>query len=506
MPILNSFVSWLNIKRINQVELMKQYPQEVQNEVLLNLLSKAKNTDFGKKYAFHKIKTAKQFAESVPIYDYEQFKQYIDLIIEGKQNVTWPTIIKWFAKSSGTTSSKSKYIPVSKESLEECHFKGGRDVVMFYLKHNSDSQIFSGKTLALGGSHKISEFNSNLYYGDLSAVLIQNLPFWAEFLRTPNINIALMDEWETKIEKMAHETIKHNVTVLAGVPSWMMVLIKKVFEITGKNSLDEIWPQLELFVHGGVSFEPYRQHFQTFFKNKQIHYLETYNASEGFFAIQDTLSDPDMLLMLDLGVYYEFIPMEDWNNPNPKALTISEVELNKQYALVISTNGGLWRYLIGDTIKFTSLYPHKIKITGRIKHFINAFGEELVVENADYAVKKAADKTKAVIREYTAAPIYMNQEQGGAHEWIFEFEKEPTDIQLFTQELDYALKSVNSDYEAKRYKNITLSEPKCVVVKKGTFYEWLKQQNKLGGQHKVPRLENSRRIVEEILKIHQSIQ
>lgn len=504
MPILNSLISWLNIKRLNQIELMKKYPQEIQNDVLANLLFKAKNTEFGKKYSFNKIKTPKQYAEIVPVQDYEEFKKYIDLTIQGQQNIIWPTNIKWFAKSSGTTSSKSKYIPVSKESLEDCHFKGGRDIIVFYLKNVPDSKIFSGKTLALGGSHKISEFNSNLYYGDLSAVLIQNLPFWAEFLRTPNLQIALMEEWESKIEKMAYETIKHNVTVLAGVPSWMTVLIKKIFEITGKNYLDEIWPQLELFVHGGVSFEPYRNHFQSFFKQKSIRYLETYNASEGFFAIQDNLNETDMILMLDLGIYYEFIPIEECNKPNPKTLTISEVELNKQYAIVISTNAGLWRYLIGDTIKFTSLYPHKIKITGRTKHYINAFGEELVVENADYAVKLASEKTNAIIREYTAAPVYMNHQQKGTHQWVFEFEKEPSDINIFMTELDNALKSVNSDYEAKRYKDLTLSKPTCIIVKKGTFYEWLKRNNKLGGQHKVPRLENSRKIIDEILEIHSS--
>ncbi len=505
MPILNSFISWLNVKRLNQIELMKNYPQEVQNDVLTSLLSKAKNTEFGKKYNFNKIKTPKEFSETVPINDYENFKIYIDKIIQGQQNIIWPTNIRWFAKSSGTTSSKSKYIPVSKESLEECHFKGGRNVIAFYLKNFPESQIFSGKTLALGGSHKISEFNSNMYYGDLSAVLIRNLPFWAEFLRTPNLDIALMEEWEAKIEKMARETIKHNVTILAGVPSWMIVLIKKIFEITGKKHLDEIWPQLELFVHGGVSFEPYRHHFQNFFKHKPIRYLETYNASEGFFAIQDKLDESDMMLMLDIGIYYEFLPVEEWNKPNPKALTISEVELNKQYALVISTNAGLWRYMIGDTIKFTSLFPHKIKITGRTKHFINAFGEELVVENADYAVKKASELSGAIIREYTVAPIYMNHQQNGSHQWVFEFEKEPSDMDVFITELDSALKSVNSDYEAKRYKDLTLSMPQYTIVKKGTFYEWLKRKNKLGGQHKVPRLENSRNIIEEILEIHNSV-
>ncbi len=505
MPILNSLIHWFNIKRINQIELMKKYPQEVQNEVLANLLIKAQDTEFGKQYHFHKIENPEQFSEIVPLHDYDSFKPYIEKVLQGQQNIIWPTEIKWFAKSSGTTSSKSKFIPVSKEALEDCHFKGGRDVIALYLKQYPDSEIFLGKTLALGGSHKISEFNSDIYYGDLSAVLMQNLPFWAEFLRTPNLDIALMDEWEAKIEKMAQETIRHKVTVLAGVPSWMMVLIKHIFQITGKDSLDDIWPQLELFIHGGISFEPYRKHFTSFFKYKSIRYMETYNASEGFFAIQDNLYENDMLLMLDLGVYYEFIPMEEWEKEKPKTLTISEVETNKQYALVISTNAGLWRYIIGDTIKFTSVYPHKIKITGRTRHFINAFGEELVVENADYAVKRAAEKTRAVICEYTAAPVYMNEKQNGTHQWVFEFEKEPDCMKTFMIELDNALKDVNSDYEAKRYKNMTLSFPTYVIVKPGTFHQWLKMHNKLGGQHKVPRLSNNREMIEEIINLHHSL-
>jgi hypothetical protein len=503
--MINSLISLINNKRIQQIELFKKDPYTTQQNVLKNLLAKAKNTEFGLQYKFNKISTAEEFAYYVPLHHYEDFYPYIERLLKGEQNVIWNSEIKWFAKSSGTTSSKSKFIPVSREALEECHYKGGRDVIALYLKQNPVSKIFTGKTLALGGSHKISEFNSDIYYGDLSAVLIHNLPFWAEFFRTPNIEIALMDEWETKIEKMAHETINKNVTVIAGVPSWMMVLIKKIFEITGKNYLDEIWPNIELFIHGGISFDPYREHFKSFFKYKNIHYLETYNASEGFFAIQDDLLSNDMLLMLDLGIYYEFIPINELQKPTPKTVDISNVELNKNYAIVISTNAGLWRYIIGDTIKFTSLYPHKIRITGRTKHFINAFGEELIVENAEYAVKKASEKTGAIVLEYIAAPKFMDKNTTGSHQWIFEFEKEPENMQLFMEELDNALKDVNSDYEAKRYKDITISFPEYVIVKKGTFYQWLKKNNKLGGQHKIPRLENERKIVEEILKINNTL-
>ncbi len=505
MPLINTLIQWINYKRIQQVELMRSYPEEVQQEVLANLLLKAQNTEIGKQYRFNEIEKPEQFAKRLPVVDYDQFKPYIDRVMRGEQNVIWPSEIRWFAKSSGTTSDKSKFIPVSYEALEECHYKGGRDVIAIYLKQYPDSEIFKGKTLALGGSHKISEFNSDLYYGDLSAVLMQNLPFWAEFLRTPTLDIALMDEWESKIEKMAHQTIKDKVTVLAGVPSWMIILLKKILEITGKSYIDEVWPTLELFIHGGVSFEPYREYFSSFFKNKHIRYLETYNASEGFFAIQDDLKHDDMLLMLDLGIYYEFIPVEDWDKSDPKTLTIGGVKLNEPYALVITTNAGLWRYKIGDTIRFTSLYPHKIKITGRTKQFINAFGEELMVENAEYAVRVASQKTNAVVREYTAAPIFMGHNNTGAHEWILEFEKEPYDINQFMIELDNTLKNVNSDYEAKRYKDITLSFPHFTVVKYGTFYEWLKRNNKLGGQHKVPRLSNQRTYVEELKEIHKQL-
>ncbi len=505
MPLLNSLVSWINLKRMSQIDLMKRYPAEVQKEVLANLLIKAKDTEFGKKYGFAKIETPQQYSETVPLQDYESLKFYTERIVKGEQNLIWPTDIRWFAKSSGTTSDKSKFIPVSKEALEECHYRGGRDMVAFYIKQYPQSEILLGKTLALGGSHKISEFNSDLYYGDLSAVLMKNLPFWAEFLRVPSLSVALMDEWQNKIEKTAHDSIKHKITVLAGVPSWMMVLIKRIFEITGKTYLNEVWPQLELFIHGGVSFEPYREQYRSFFNNDSMHYLETYNASEGFFSIQDDLSEPEMLLMLDYGIYYEFIPLEELEREHPTSLTIGEVETNKQYAMVISTNAGLWRYLIGDTVKFTSLFPHKIKVTGRTRHYINAFGEELMVENAEYAVKKASEKTGATIREYTAAPVFMSKNQTGAHQWIFEFEKEPSSIDVFMKELDDALKSVNSDYEAKRYQNMNLNFPKYIVVKENTFYEWLHQKNKLGGQHKIPRLANHREYVEELIQIHNQL-
>lgn len=505
MAILQSLISWLHIKRMTQIDLFRKYPVDVQLEMNYKLLKKARETEFGRKYDFESITSIREFQNRVPLSDYENLTSYISRLRKNEQNILWPSEIKWFAKSSGTTNDKSKFIPVSKEALEDCHFKGGKDIIALFSSQCPNYELFKGKTLGLGGSHQINEFSNESYYGDLSAVLIQNLPFWAEFLRTPNLEIALMDEWESKIEKMAHATIKENVTSIAGVPSWTLVLMKRILELTNKKDLSEIWPNLEVFVHGGVSFEPYREQFKKLFTSDKMNYLETYNASEGFFAIQDDLNTRDMLLMLDYGIFYEFIPMEEFGKENPKVLTIGEVEKGKNYALVITTNSGLWRYIIGDTVKFTSLYPHKIVITGRTKHFINAFGEELIIENAEKAIKIASEKTHAEIREYTAAPVYMTECSKGAHEWLFEFSTPPSSIDYFMEILDNALKSVNSDYEAKRYRNMSLDFPKVTVLPDGTFYKWLKEKGKLGGQHKIPRLANHREYIDELLALKNKI-
>ena len=392
---------------------------------------------------------------------------------------------------------------MSEEALEECHFKGGKDLLSIYYNNHPGSLLFDGKGIAMGGSSQVTEINNESFYyeGDLSAIIIQNLPFWVEFRRTPNLSIALMDEWENKIEKMAYATISHDVTSASGVPSWTLLLFRRVLEITGKQNLLEVWPQFELFIHGGVNFVPYREQFNQLLPSPKVNYLETYNASEGFFAIQDEPSKDDMLLMLDIGVYYEFIPMDEVGKEFPASLSIGEVELNKNYAIVISTNSGLWRYMIGDTIKFTSLYPHKIKVTGRTKHFMNVFGEEVIVDNADKALRIACERTGAIISEYTAGPVFMDTDKKGSHEWLIEFEKAPADLELFRGFLDEALRSVNSDYEAKRYKDITLEMPLVKSLKKGTFYCWLQKKNKLGGQNKVPRLSNDRKYIEELYVI-----
>ncbi len=488
-------------KRIHQIEFFMKYPNEVQEEWLHTLIHNAKNTEWGKTYDFKSIQSVDEFKRRVPIQNYDTLKPFIERMLKGEQNVLWPSEIKWFAKSSGTTSDKSKFIPVSTESLEECHYKGGKDLLSIYCHNRPETKIFTGKCLVLGGSHQINHLNEDSQYGDLSAVLIKNLPIWAEFHRTPELSIALMDNWEDKIEKMAHSTIPVNVTNISGVPTWTVILAKRVLEITGKNNLLEVWPNLELYFHGAVNFAPYREQFKKLIPSEEMYYLETYNASEGFFGIQDQINSTEMLLMLDYGIYYEFIPMEELDKEFPKSLTLAEVELNKNYALVISTNAGLWRYMIGDTIKFTSLNPYRIQITGRTKHFINAFGEELIIDNAENALVVACKETDAIIKDYTAGPIYFGDGVSGGHEWIIEFEKMPKDVELFKKLLDDNLKKLNSDYEAKRKGDMALKFPTIHIAESNTFYNWMKSRGKLGGQHKVPRLANDRKYLEELLPL-----
>ena len=499
-PIVNSIISWFLKKRKHQMELFLKYPINVQEELLHKLLDKAKNTEIGLRYHFSEISSSKVFETNVPIQQYESIEDAIERTRKGEQNIFWPTPIKWFAKSSGTTNAKSKFIPVSEEALEDCHLKAGKDMLCLYINNNPDSELFIGKGLRLGGSSAVYEDN-NSHFGDLSAIIIENLPFWADFSSAPRQETALLGEWETKLSAIVEETIHEDITSLVGVPSWMLVLLKKVLEKTGKSNILEVWPNLEVYFHGGVSFNPYREQFKKLIPKKDFQYYETYNASEGFFAIQDQNNSLDLLLMLDYGIYYEFIPMDKFNGENSEAIPLKKVKLNQNYAMVITTNGGLWRYLIGDTVKFTSLNPFKIRITGRTKHFINVFGEELVIENAERAIKHACVKTKAEICDYTVAPIFMDDNRSGGHEWLIEFTKEPKNLDYFSELIDNSLKASNSDYEAKRYNNLTLAPPKITVAKSGLFYNWLKQQGKLGGQHKVPRLSNSRKFLEELLQL-----
>lgn len=499
-PIVNSIISWFLKKRKHQMELFLKYPNDVQKELLYNLIEFAQDTEIGKKYDFASIKFYKDFAKNVPIQQYESIEPLIERSRKGEQNIFWPTNIKWFAKSSGTTNSKSKFIPVSSEALEDCHFNAGKDMLCLYFNNNEDAQLFTGKGLRLGGSSAVYQDN-NSYFGDLSAIIIENLPFWADYSSAPKQETALMSEWESKIKAIIDETINEDITSLVGVPSWMLMLLNKVLEKTGKNNILEVWPNLEVYFHGGVNFNPYREQFKQLIPKKDFKYYEIYNASEGFFAIQDVNNSLDLLLMLDYGIFYEFIPMDKFDGENSIAIPLSKVELHKNYAMVITTNGGLWRYLIGDTVEFTSLSPYRIRVTGRTKHFINVFGEELMVENVEKAMQHACLLTGALVIDYTVAPIFMNIDSKGGHEWMIEFKKQPENLEYFTELLDNALKSVNSDYEAKRYHNLTLAMPKINVAKPGLFYNWLKNHGKLGGQHKVPRLSNTRDFIEELLEM-----
>ncbi|MCX2681639.1 GH3 auxin-responsive promoter family protein [Galbibacter sp. EGI 63066] len=498
IPLFNSIASWFLKKRFHQMELFLKYPQEVQTEVLTHLMTMAKDTEMGKKYAFGEMRKYENFAERVPIVRYEDIEPMIERARMGESNIFWPAPIKWFAKSSGTTNAKSKFIPVSTESLEECHFKAGKDMLSLYFNNNDDSKLFTGKSLRLGGSKELYHDN-NTFFGDLSAIIIDNMPFWAEMSSTPSNKVSLMSEWESKLEAIVNETVKEDVTSLAGVPSWMLVLLNQVLEKTGKNHLFEIWENLEVYFHGGVSFNPYREQYQRLLPRKNFRYYEIYNASEGFFAIQDRNNSEELLLMLDYGIFYEFIPMDTYGTPNEKVIPLWEVEPNKNYAMVITTNAGLWRYLIGDTVRFTSVDPYRIKVTGRTKHHINVFGEELIIENAEEALRRACRETGAEIVDYTAGPVFMKGKEKGAHEWLIEFSKLPDDMAKFAEIMDDNLKTLNSDYEAKRYNDITLTKPTLHSARKNLFYDWLKKYNKLGGQHKIPRLSSNRHYLEELL-------
>ncbi|MBF8150274.1 GH3 auxin-responsive promoter family protein [Winogradskyella sp. F6397] len=502
IPIVNSIASWFLKKRFHQIELFLKYPNEVQNELLFSLLKHAKDTEIGRQYDFDSIKTYREFNERVPVVNYEEFQPLIERSRNGEQNIFWPRPIKWFAKSSGTTNAKSKFIPVSYESLEECHYAASKDLLCMYLNNNEDAQLFTGKSLRLGGSKELYKENGTVF-GDLSAILIDNMPFWAEFSSTPSNRVSLMSDWETKMQAVVDETIEENVTSLAGVPSWMLVLLNNVLEKTGKDSLFDIWPNLEVYFHGGVNFSPYVEQYKAILPSDKFRYYEIYNASEGFFAIQDKNNSSDLLLMLDYGIFYEFIPMNSYGTEEQIVIPLSDVKLNTNYAVIITTNAGLWRYKIGDTIRFVSLSPHRIRVSGRTKHHINAFGEELIIENAEEALRKVCAHTSAEIVDYTAAPIFMEGKEKGAHEWVIEFKRPPDNMLDFEELFDNSLKSLNSDYEAKRLNNMTLNKPKIHKARPNLFYDWLKENDKLGGQHKVPRLSNSRAYLEALLRLNQ---
>lgn len=499
MRILNPAIrSYIKLRR-SYIEHYTNNPINSQITTFNDLVSSAQFTEFGKKYNFTDINNFKDFKKNVPIHTYEDIFPYIKRMMDGEHNILWPNPIQWFAKSSGTTSDKSKFIPVSDESIEENHFRGARDILAINYNNFPESEFMSGKALIMGGSHKVNQHNDEVFYGDLSAVLMQNMASWQHTVRTPSLDIALMEEWEAKLELMARETAKEDVRYIAGVPTWTSVLLNKIKEQTGENDIHNIWPNLELYIHGGVNFEPYKEQFANFFPSRSINYIETYNASECFIAVQDIVGQEGMLLCTKHSVFFEFMPLEELGKEQPQTLQLDEVELDKSYALIISTNSGLWRYALGDTIAFTSLNPFRIKVTGRTKHFINAFGEELMIENSDHAISVACSKTKALLHDYTAAPIYFTDTENGAHQWLIEVDIAEDQKENFKVILDQELQNVNSDYEAKRYKDLALRKPDITFVENGTFNKWLKLKGKLGGQHKIPRLSNDRKIMEELL-------
>jgi hypothetical protein len=501
MPIISHIINRLNTSRIGQIEHFTKFPAETQEKSFNSLLARAASTEWGKMHNYASIKSVKEYQSRVPVQTYEDIIPWVERLGKGEKDLLWPGEIKWFAKSSGTTSAKSKFIPMSKESLNDCHYRSAKDILLIYTRNRPDTRIFSGKGLTLGGSHKINQFSNKALCGDLSAILLENAAFWVEFIRTPERQIALLEDFEEKLEVITKHTIKQNVTSISGVPSWYLVLIKQILAYTGKSNLLEVWPGLEVFFHGGISFTPYREQYKKLIPGDQMQYMETYNASEGFFGLQNDPSQSDMLLMLDYGIFYEFIPADKVNTDSPASYTIGEVEKGVNYAIIISTNGGLWRYMIGDTIRFTSIDPYRFRISGRTKHFINVFGEEVIIDNADKALEIACRETGAVVLEYTAGPVFMNTTSKGSHEWIVEFQKEPDDIDKFADILDNALKSVNSDYEAKRYRDLNLVRLVIRKVPPGTFNNWLKTKNKFGGQNKVPRLSNTREYIEDLYKI-----
>lgn len=507
MGIIDSIGNLVMKSRIEDLENTINNPHETQQRVLKQLLETTKDTYYGRKFHFKDIHNYRQFTEQVPLNNYEDLHPYIELILKGEQNVLWPTPIKWFAKSSGTTGATSKIIPVSTDGLEQCHYQGGRDMLALYIRNYPDAKLFSGKNLSIGGSQESKYSGNNSYYiANISAIVMKNLPFWAQFGRTPGLEVTMMKNWEEKIKKIAEVTSQQKITSLAGSPMWMLLLLQHIIKEQKITYIQDVWPDLEVFFHGSVSFAPYRPLFEELDKNKSLRYLEIFNATEGFFGLQDQKDDPALLLMLNYGIFYEFIPEKEFLSENPKVLPLSEVEVGKNYSMVISTNSGLWRYKIGDTVKFTSTDPYRFIISGRTKHCINVFGEDLFAEHAEKGISQACRETGAILRDFTAAPYFYDRSKKGYHEWLVEFVRSPESITQFCEILDRELGKYNDDYASKRRNDIAIEKPVVREMPEGTFYEWLKRKDKLGGQHKVPRLSNSREFVEELLDIRNSLQ
>ncbi len=499
MSLTNRIIGSYLKTRMLRINRFRLNPEEVQRFWFDKLIRVCRDTEFGRRHGFKSIRTWEQFSRRVPVNDYDSLKGDIGRMMMGEKNVLWPGKVEWYSKSSGTTSDKSKFIPVTGENLKKCHIRGPRDVLSLYYHNRPDAKIFDGRGVVMGGAWESFAPYPKSKIGDVSALMLHNMPPIAKYFHTPDVATAIMPEWEPKIERMAEIVSKANVTNIGGVPTWTIVLFRRILEITGKESIMDVWPNLEVYIHGGVSFAPYREQFREFLPDEKVAFMEIYNASEGFFAIQSDLETDDMLLLLDNGIYYEFLPPEEWHKEFPEAIPLEDVEIGKNYAIVVTTNSGLWRYVPGDTVKFTSKYPFKIKITGRTKHFINAFGEEVVVENSDKALSMTCQEMGASVKEYTVAPIYIEGESKGGHEWLIEFERPPADMEHFANRLDLNLQSINSDYEAKRYKSMALNRLVARAVPRGSFYRWMKSKGKYGGQNKVPRLANHRKYLDEIL-------
>ena len=499
---LTNIIGKIFVRRQKKLEKYLMGAEELQQMVLQRLIALGKDTEFGRKHLFKNTHNYIDFTNHVQVNTYEELKGDIDRMRHGEANILWQGTVKWYAKSSGTTNDKSKFIPVSSEGLHHIHYQGGYDVVALYLRNHPESKIFDGKSLILGGSHSPNYNLPDSLVGDLSAILIENINPLANLVRVPKKSTALLSDFEVKRDRIARETMHKNVTNISGVPSWMLSVLVRVMELSGKEHLEEVWPNLEVFFHGGIAFTPYRKQYEKLITSDKMHYMETYNASEGFFGIQSDPSDPSMLLMVDYDVFYEFIPVEELELEHQNIVPLSGVEVGKNYAMVITTSCGLWRYNIGDTVCFTSKNPYKFIITGRTKYFINAFGEELIMDNAEKGLSYACEKTGAEVSEYTAAPVYMDSHAKCRHQWLIEFAKEPEDIHEFARLLDQRLQEVNSDYEAKRYKDITLQHLEVVKARRGLFNDWLKSKGKLGGQHKIPRLSNSRKNIDELLEMN----
>lgn len=500
--MITSIARLIFTSRQKMLDRYKCEAEALQMEVLLRLTRQARHTEWGVMHHYHNVSTYEQFAATGNVNTYEELKGYIDRMRQGERDLLWPGRVRWYAKSSGTTNDKSKFIPVSPQGLKDTHYAGGQDAVAWYLRNNPKSRILDGRALILGGSHASNYNQKDSLVGDLSAILIENINPLVNLLRVPKKETALLSDFEIKRDRIAREAMTKNVTNLSGVPSWMLSVLNRIMELSGKEHLEEVWPNLEVFFHGGVAFTPYREQYKRLITSPKMHYMETYNASEGFFGLQDEPSDPAMSLMLDYGVFYEFIPMDELESENPTVLPLWAVETGKNYAMVISTSSGLWRYMIGDTVKFTSIHPYKFIITGRTKFFINAFGEELIVDNAEKGLERTCQVTGADVREYTAAPVFMDENGKCRHQWLIEFARQPQDLAVFARVLDESLQQINSDYEAKRYKDITLQPLEIVVARQGLFDDWLRQKGKLGGQHKIPRLSNHRDFIEEMMQLN----